>query len=121
MVAPPCPDRSRLAGYLLGNVSAQELESISVHLDTCAVCGSTAEELESAADPRVEGLRKLFEEWERLQSLEEDHETPHRRHGGVIWDATIVVRGERVHSGMHLLLTPAASHCCRHAKDSHLT
>ena len=62
MIAPPCPDRSRLAGYLLGNVSAQELESISVHLDTCAVCGSTAEELESAADPLVEKLRRPLEQ-----------------------------------------------------------
>jgi hypothetical protein len=33
---------------------------------------------------RVEELHKIVEEGERMWSLEEDHQTPHRTHGGII-------------------------------------
>ena len=58
MPAVTCPDRDRLAAFVLGKLCDAELEAVSTHLDSCPQCQTVAETLDTLADTVVSKLRE---------------------------------------------------------------
>lgn len=53
-----CPDREKIAAYLLGDLSDAEGETVARHLTVCQQCDAVADELESASDELSDLLRR---------------------------------------------------------------
>jgi hypothetical protein len=54
----PCPPVAALAALLAGKLSAADLNAVAAHLEACAGCSSSLDELLSGSDPLVDGLRR---------------------------------------------------------------
>lgn len=54
---PYCPSHEDLADFAAGTVTAERLETLSAHIDTCVVCQATIAELSDSADSFVAALR----------------------------------------------------------------
>lgn len=57
MPAYPCPTPEKLAAFVLGTADLHDPSTIAEHVDECATCGAIVGDLESSADPLVEGLK----------------------------------------------------------------
>lgn len=57
MTDTPCPQQNELLQYLSGKLDEQQAESLSVHIDTCAICNETVSTLNPGADPLVAELK----------------------------------------------------------------
>ncbi|NUQ63567.1 MAG: zf-HC2 domain-containing protein [Pirellulales bacterium] len=58
MTASSCPDKSKLAAYLLGTIPEADAETIISHLEQCPSCEATVESMEGLSDTLVSGLRR---------------------------------------------------------------
>jgi len=56
MIVCECPNESLLTDYLAGRLDRPTHEALDEHLDGCAACQATADELESAVDSSFPGL-----------------------------------------------------------------
>jgi len=54
MNSPIHPTREKLSTYLLGTLSPDEVAELAEHIETCADCDTTLEELEELADSFLE-------------------------------------------------------------------
>src|SRR5687767_1386671 len=52
-----CPDRSDLALFTAGRLDDASASEIATHLDTCAACRNTLEEISNSSDPLAVSLR----------------------------------------------------------------
>jgi serine/threonine protein kinase len=56
--AASCPDRSELAGFVAGNLSAEAFQRVAGHVERCSACDSAAGSLENPTDPFLTRLRR---------------------------------------------------------------
>ncbi len=56
MATAPCPPREQLGDFLLGRLSAETLDSISDHLETCASCETQVVRMEGGRDSLLDAL-----------------------------------------------------------------
>ncbi|MBS0207689.1 MAG: protein kinase [Planctomycetes bacterium] len=52
-----CPSRAELSRFALGNLSLRDLGGLALHIEQCAACQQTLNELDAEADPLISGLR----------------------------------------------------------------
>lgn len=52
-----CPPDNELENFLLGHLSDEQSDVVASHVDTCATCESTLEELEKRSDPVLDVVR----------------------------------------------------------------
>ncbi|TWU11767.1 Serine/threonine-protein kinase PknH [Symmachiella macrocystis] len=67
-----CPSREQLSHYLSGKLSAQEIDEISSHIETCVDCDTTVNGLDDDSDSLMFALRQplgeeIFEQEPELQ------------------------------------------------------
>lgn len=52
-----CPTREQLSGYVEGRLPDDLVEAVAEHVETCAICDATVEELERQSDSPFQALR----------------------------------------------------------------
>ena len=55
----PCPDQAALRGFVVGDLSADQLERVARHLEACPSCASALEALDALDDGLVRDLRGI--------------------------------------------------------------
>ena len=58
MIAPHCPDKETLFGYVVGTITEDVAEAVAQHLLACRVCEQTIEALEGLSDTVVSALQQ---------------------------------------------------------------
>ncbi|NUQ63572.1 MAG: zf-HC2 domain-containing protein, partial [Pirellulales bacterium] len=53
-----CPDKSKLAAYLLGTIPEADAEIVAAHLEQCTACEATVASMEGLSDTLISGLRQ---------------------------------------------------------------
>src|SRR5262249_38146881 len=60
MRTPECVSDEDLRAFLLGELPPRVCQSLSRHLETCAVCGTAVRRLDGETDPFLRSLRQVF-------------------------------------------------------------